>query len=143
LDVRRQQGLADANASIVNITKSLTSAESLVSLRRGFLTHTRLAIRSLLYDMIADGCAMTVSLPPSCHLRRLDTRPNHAFVEVRTSASHVHSSSKTPSKAPRLFQAMIGLFSCSCGCKCKTSLTVVRPTSTPKSSTRITRGLGK
>jgi hypothetical protein len=79
---------------------------------------------------------------PGCHYRhRLDIRLYHAFTELRMSASHVHSSSKAPSNAPRLLHAMIGLFSCSWGSKCKTSLTVMSPTSMPKSSTRITRGL--
>src|SRR5260221_11474176 len=78
-----------------------------------------------------------------CHhrLSRLDTRLYHAFAELRTSASHVHSSSNAPSNAPRLLHAIIGLFNCPWGSKCKTSLTVVRPTNVPKSSTRITRGL--
>src|SRR6266702_403381 len=76
-----------------------------------------------------------------CHLHRLDARPYQAFIELCTSASHVHSSSRAPSKAPRLLHATIGLFSCSCGSKCKTSLTLLSPTSAPKSSTRITLGL--
>ena len=75
------------------------------------------------------------------HLHRLDARPYQAFIELRTFASHVHSSSRAPSKAPRLLHATMGLFSCSCGSKCKTSLTLVSPTSVPRSSTRITRGL--
>ena len=95
--------------------------------------------RCIIYDDGADK--QTAQKRTPVHLNRLDTRAYHAFAELRTSASHVHSSSNAPSNAPRLLHAIIGLFSCPWGSKCKTSLTVVSPTNVPKSSTRITRGL--